>query len=319
MILSLTGANYPGKGFTRNTVVFGLCFLLAVILLLLNKLSKNYESQLEANINYVNYPAHKVPVKPLPAALKLNVETTGFKLVWAKIGKPIEVKMDLSKIPFAHYALTNDMKISIASQLSNGFKLNEIYPDTLYFDFDNSRSKKVPVVPDILISFKKQFDFTEQMVIKPDSVLITGPENVVDNIESWKTAFIEFSELDKSEEGEVALMSAEIPSLKLQPEKIRYTIAVEEYTEKAFDLDVEIVNVPGKKSVTVYPKKIRVVFRVGLSNYEMVDETSFRAVADFTGMDFGKSKYVLVKIEEFPPYIKNMDYSPKSLEYIIYN
>ena len=70
--------------------------------------------------------------------------------------------------------------------------------------------------------------------------------------------------------------------------------------------------------INIYPNKAKVIFRVGLSNYEHVSSEAFRVVADFAGVDMNRSKYVPVRIELAPSFIKNLDYSPKSVEYIVY-
>src|ERR1051325_9180207 len=190
---------------TRNGAVFGFCLLLAFMLLLLNKLSRKYISPVKARIQYVHLPEGRVPTTPLPNKLQLFIETTGFKLVWTKLRKPAEVEINLADVK-TDYVVTADLKSVIASQLSTGYNLIEIIPDTLYFNFAKGIKKKVPVTPDILISFKKQHDFMDPMLIKPDSVLLSGPENILDTIKGWRTERIMFDNLDHSVQDDLALV-----------------------------------------------------------------------------------------------------------------
>ncbi len=302
---------------TRSGAVFAVCLLLATLLLFLNKLSRTYIGDINAKIQYTNLPEDKVPSEPLPSEITLYIETTGFKLFWSKIRKPVRVQVDLSSLQ-ADYLPTADLLSVIASQLSSDYELVDIIPDTLDFKFDKGITKQVPVIADILISFKKQYDFMEPLHITPQYVMVNGPENILDTITSWKTERRLFENLDRLQQGEIALLAPASPTIALQPKKIRYTIAVEEYTEKTLDIEIEKMNVPPNRQINMFPNKVSVVFRVGLSNYEQVSAETFSAVADFYGVDMNRSKYVPVKIELAPSYIKNLDYSPKSVEYIIY-
>ncbi len=303
---------------TRNGAIFGVCLLLALVLLFLNKLSRKYIGEVKARIHYIHLPAGKVSTTPLPRELDLYVETTGFKLLWSKLLKPVDVEINLSALKES-FAVTSEMRSSIASQLSAGYSLIEIMPDTLHFTFEKGISKKVPLVADILISFRKQFDFMEPMLVKPDSVKISGPENMLDSIKSWKTERLVFEQLDKSAQDDIALVSPKNPILIVEPKKARYTIPVEEYTEKTLEVEIQKANVPGGKDVNIYPNKAKLIFRVGLSNYEHVSAETFKVVADFSGADLNKGNYVSVKIERVPSYIKSLDYTPKSVEYILYH
>ncbi|HXH17547.1 MAG TPA: YbbR-like domain-containing protein [Chitinophagales bacterium] len=301
---------------TRSGVVFAVCLLLAFSLLFLNKLSRKYIGEISAKIQYVHLPAGKVPTSPLPDKLKLYVETTGFKLLWSRMLKPAGVQINLSALK-SNYIVTSALQSEIASQLSAGYRLIEITPDTLFFNFSRGNKKKVPVVADILISFKKQYDFMEPMLVKPDSVTVSGPESIVAGIQSWKTEKLVFENLDKSLQNEAALVAPSNPAVVIEPKKVRYTISVERYTEKTLEAEIEKANVPDGKTVNIYPNKVKLIFRVGLSNYEHVGTETFKAVADFAGVDLKRGKYVSVEIKRAPSYIRNLDYSPKSVEYII--
>lgn len=301
----------------RESVVFIFCFFLAVILLLLNKLSRKYVGDIKAKVSYVNYPEGKVPAEPLLNELTLYVETTGFKLMWAKLGKDMQLQVNLSDAG-QNYALTEDFKVEIARQLSSGYRLMEIVPDTLHLHFVASRVKKVPLRADILISFKKQFDFKEPMLVSPDSVTISGPENLVDSVKTWFTERRTFENLDKSLQDEIAVLQPSKSSVSVYPAKARYTIAVEEYTEKTLEVEIQKINLPQAKEINIYPKKVKAVCRVGLSNYEQVKPESFIITADFAGVDLRKGKYIELQMKEHPSFVKNLDFSPKSVEYIIY-
>lgn len=303
----------------QDSAVFAVCLILALGLLLLEKLSRIYIHDIHAKVAYVNPPEGKIPNVPLPETIRVFVKTTGFKLVWAKWRKPVGIVVDMSGVSEDNTLQPADLRSGVAKQFPSDFEVIQTVPDKLVFGFDRSLRKKVPVSPDIQIEFKKQYDFMEPMLIKPDSIEIYGPENIVSEIKKWKTQNLQFSQLDKTVKGELALAEPDIKSVSISKSKIEYLISVEEYTEKTLEAEIEKVNAKAGKDVQIYPKNARLVFRVGLSNYELADEKMFRVTADFSGVDMRKGKYVPVTVEKSPAFIKNLDYSPKSVEFIVFN
>lgn len=303
---------------TRESVVFFFCLLLALFLLFLNKLSKKYPSDIRVQVSYVNYPAGKIPDAPLPEELKLDVRASGYNLLWTKLLQPAKVRVDLSQNVRANYAVTSEFMPQIAKQLPADYQLADITPDTIFLKFENNLMKKVPVVADILISFKKQFDFKEPILVSPDSVTISGPENVVAPVKNWFTERLIFENLDRNSSDKIQLVKPEHPMLTLSDEATTYTIAVEEYTEKTLEVEIQKINHPQAKEINIYPKKVKVVCRVGLSNYESVKPDNFIVVADFTHVDFKKNKYIELEMKTQPSFVKNLDFSPRSVEYILY-
>ncbi|GIV33093.1 MAG: hypothetical protein KatS3mg031_0628 [Chitinophagales bacterium] len=303
---------------TRNGVIFLFCLLIALALLLVNKLSRNYTSAIPAKVSYRNFPENKVAVAPLPTELKLLVETTGMKLLWLKVSRPVKVTIDLSRLTQADFLVAEDLRPSIVSQLPADYKLVSIQPDTLFFSLDNSQTKRVRIISDILISFRKQYDFAEPLVIQPESVKITGPANSLDTIHAWKTEKLFLNDLNRSVEGELPLQRPSIEAIVLEPDRVRYVIVVEEYTEKTLELPIRPINVPKGTEVTIFPRNVRVVFKVGLNNYEKAIPELFTAEVDLAGIEWTKTKYLLVNISRYPPFIKNLDYSPKSVEFIVH-
>jgi len=305
---------------STNTIALIVCMGIATLLLLLTKLSNKYISDISASVTYVNLPDEKIVAEPLPSRLKLLVESTGFRLLVAKLrGQIVNISIDLDLYKNTDFILSNKLKPQVSNLLTTNYKLLDITPDTLNFHFDVKFSKTIPIIPEHVITFEQQYDYIEPILINPDSVTISGPREIVDPIRAWKTEPLILENLNKSVEMMVNLVSPKLNILQLSPTEVEYVIPIEKYTEQQLEIDITIINVPADAEITIYPNRVKLTFRVGLSNYEKITEEKFRAVADFSGVDPDINQYIDVMINKYPTYIKSLIYSPNSVEYIIYN
>ena len=312
--------NQSGTKISKNTLIVIVCMGIAAMLWLLTKLSHDYIGEIPATISYVNLPEDKVVVRPLRRSLKLIVETSGFKLLISEMTQSTaKVQIDYTQYGRANAIHTNEFLPSLTNQLSGDYTVLDISPDTLFFYFDNRVSKMVPIQADYHITFEKQYDFMEPLVINPDSVLVAGPKSLVDSITKWKTKKLNLENLKSSVQTDVDLVTPEKDLLDISPLKVQYVIPVEKYTEQSIDLEIIVINAPAGYEVNIYPKVVKAVFQVGLNNYEKVKGAIFEAVVDFKKIDIRNSKYAEVEIRKAPRYIKKLNYTPKSVEYIIYN
>ena len=66
-----------------------------------------------------------------------------------------------------------------------------------------------------------------------------------------------------------------------------------------------------------FPGKVKVSFQVGLSDYETINEHFFRAVVDYSEAGNMLGNKLQVKLEKKPEYIRSVNFTPKTVEYIL--
>lgn len=302
-----------------NTAILIICMGIAFLLWLLIKLSNTYSGQVTAYVHYSNLPENKVLVKPLEKKVKLRVETTGFKLLLSNVGfQPVNIDIDFQELHNTHFILTEDVKKRISENLPPDIKLHSISPDTLYLYFDEKATKKVPVRLDADLEFEKQFGLKKSVQLSPETILVAGPRVLLDSIHEWKTAVLKRKQIKGDLRGTIGLATPGKEGLSVTPDKVHYNLNVEEFTEHSLEVPVTRINVPAGISITTYPKNIKVTFQVALSNFEAVNAAGFELVADFSKIDLHNQKQVYLQLVKYPPYLKNVTFSPQSVEYIIY-
>lgn len=307
-------------GTSRNTAILVLCVSIAAFLWLLIKMSDSYTWRVPVTLSYSNLPDDKVAVRELPSKSEVMVNATGFKILLArfriiKITLPIAYRDNMSH----PYLLANTLENELAGDMPPGYELLMFSPDTIFLQFDKKLTKKIPVLLSGDISYAKQFEGRGEPVLSPDSILVSGPESIIDTLQHWYTVPFAFKELTESKKGDVLLQKPQYNSITLAQQQVGYNIEVEAFTQLIREVEIELLNVPKNKHITPYPKTVKVHIHVGLSNLEAARKAKITATADFENVNLKKDRFVEVKLTSYPDYMKINSFEPYNIEFIVYN
>lgn len=306
----------------RRIFVFSACLLIATTLWFLDALSKSYSTTLSYNVRYVNPPEKLFLANNPPSKLDLRVEAHGFTLLRHKLAFSFSpILLDLSAFTENMDSVNGDVRVTseslirrIGNQVSNEISIAEVSPATIFLRFDSLMTRIVPIVPKFTMNFKPQFNLNGTVMIKPDSIEISGPAGVVDTITFLPTVPVTFSDLETSIE---QLISVQHPvRTRLSPERVLLSIPVEKFTEKKIILPVQIINMPKDLQIKLFPPQVAVSFMVGLSSYEDITSADFTATVDYIQVSSNRET-LDVQIEATPLYIQLAKVTPSSVEYLI--
>ena len=295
------------------------------MLWLLNQLEERYVTRIAYPVAYFDFPGEMVVVGDPVSKLDLKLSGQGFNLLEYKLRrkmKPLEIKIrsnDLKTQPHAssltYYLPTSSLQTRIIQRLGPEIDVVDIAPDTLFFEFAKQTRKKVPVKPDIHYSFDKQMMLKGHVHIVPDSVMVSGPESVLDTLDQVKTEHMEFSELTGSVQALLKVKKAH-KKVSYSSEQIRISIPVEQYTEGTLKKNISVINCPDSLVVRLFPSMVRITYLVGLSNYEEVIPQLFKVYVDYKDIKEEQEKLRVV-LDKAPDYLKSYSYMPRRVDYII--
>lgn len=306
----------------RKIVSYLICIVIATALWFLNALNKDYTAEISYPVKYTNLPRSKHLVSPLPSTILLEVKAKGFALLGHRISTsflPITLNVSsfsnhlLEKNDLLEYTLnTNDIKDKISSQLNADIKLLDVYPSTIDFKFGKSKSKKVVIRPTLRYTLKRQY-ILKRIAVIPDSIVVTGPSVIIDTIGFIATEPWEIKELGKDIARELSLQP--VSGCSFEETKAQVDILVEQFTEARKTLRIIELNVPDSLNLRLFPDYINITYDIGLSNYDKVVSDDFVFVVDYDQTKY--SSILDIKVSKAPLYIKNLDYTPQKVEYII--
>ena len=303
-------------------LLFSVFLLISVFIWFLNALSKNYTTEIDFPIAYENFPEDRVFVGGLPEQLHLRVNAHGYAILRYQVfRRPVPINFNVSAIPFSRpggdsartFTLTRYLRDQVSMQLPAELQLLEIKPDTLFFHFARSASRYIPVRPDLVFEIDRQFTIRDGIGLEPDSVLVTGPDVILDTLRFIPTERVELGLLNKDYSDRIRLK--QIPDLQYDRSRVVCSIGLERFTEVQLTLPIQVLNLPDTISLQTFPSRVRFTCNVGLSKYERVNGNLIRAVVDYNQIGEG-SRQASVQIQNIPVFLLGYEYYPKTVEYL---
>ncbi|MCF8218961.1 MAG: hypothetical protein K9I29_09230 [Bacteroidales bacterium] len=315
------------KKLRQRLTVFAVCFLIALFLWLVIKLSNAYVSEVEYSLTYQNNTSDKILAEASDSTIFIKVKSSGFKLLDIKwFSSSHEVKMSVdhtfmtpyySENQYNYYVLPDEAISKVERQLGEITKIEDIRPDTLYLWMDEKSSKRVVVKPQLNISYRSQFQPYSDIEIEPDSVRVSGPSGIIDTLTEIHTEAFQAEEVDDDISGQLKLILPDKTESKQNT--VALNIDVEEFTETSLEVPVKANIVDGRgRSIKTFPKKVKISFWVALKDYQKISPGQFAASIDASTLDtFSTDDKVKVNASQFPSYVKNLRVTPRYVEYII--
>jgi len=311
--------------FRKKVMLFGFFLFVSVVLWLVVALSKPYDDEINYPVSYRNFPASKVLIADVPDHLKLSVNASGFTLLRYRLSSryiPISFSVNsfkMNRLPgsdsASFYIETRYALEHISSQLSSDFLISKISPDTLVFRFSGIASKKVVVVPAITYQLDKQLILMDQCEVNPDSVAVSGPDIIIDTLSAVYTMKDDLGIVSKTKSYEVGLQA--IKYVYVKETEVSVLFEIEQFTEKTVQVPVEILNLPQNMRMQAFPRSIQLTCQVGLSNYEKLDGSMFRASIDYLDSDINQDNKLKISVTRQPVFVQAVKFTPKTVEYII--
>ncbi|MAP54366.1 YbbR-like domain-containing protein [Altibacter sp.] len=294
--------------------------LLAALFWSLTKFSREYTASLSASLNYVNPPATQVLGDDNPTELSFDITASGFQFLLYELKRP-QVTIDVSNYykTNAGQAVINKTELAkiISGQLEQQVLVKNISLDELRISLSEVISKKVPLRPQVSISFKEGFNTTDSLRMSPDSVQVTGPAPQLDSIQFIETEPLSLENIDTNIDREIELKVPLQKKITLSPTKARISLRAEEFTQKELTLPITVVNLPDGITLKLIPERIVITFIVSVSEFNTIDPKQFKLICDFAERN-EEEHFMIPKLEESPTSIRNIEFSEKKIDYLVF-
>jgi len=308
-----------GKNQHKIPKSFFVALFVAVFFWLLTKLSKEYQTTITFPVEYVNIPQDKLLQSMPLEKIDIHGKASGFRIFGISLLKE-KIRLDVSKLHHKpnskFYILLEKQKINIQNQVSNNFIINGIEQDTIYLDLGQLTSKKIPLKGVFKFSYKLGYHLTKEVVIKPDSILVSGPKQQIDTLKSVHLQNLILKDISTSIEQKIKINKVS-DVIKFNTKEATVFAEVDRFTEGNLELSFEIINLPDSVSVTTFPKSVKVFYQVGLSNFSKVNVNSFKIVCDYNNSLSNNLNYLIPRVVIKPEFVTSVKISPNKIEYLI--
>lgn len=274
-------------------IVFLVAFILALCLWLMVNLSRDYNLNINLPITLGNVPPDQALAEELPNFATVGITGEGWKLINI-YNNPPQIYVDVTQQEVSLYD-------QVRQQINAVPDLNvlKVQPLFLSLELEEKVSKKVPVRPNIEVSFKELYGFVDEPRLVPDSVTVTGASSLVEEIDYWETDSVEVTDVKDRISVSVPLKQPN-PLLELSTDEVNYQAAVSQYTEGEARVYIMSRNMPEGRIVSFSPSSITVRYNVPIDEYAGVQNLSnpFTAYVSYDQIRRDSTGFVTPRIEK---------------------
>tara|TARA_R110002049_G_scaffold59201_2_gene160318 strand:+ start:157523 stop:158473 length:951 start_codon:yes stop_codon:yes gene_type:complete len=310
------------KTFKKNKKlrIFLLFLAFSFVFWMLIKLSREYTATAQVDLTYIDLPENKLfETEPL-SKVNVTIESYGFNLLKYKFSNR-KATVSLNKLrkkdKTTFYYLATDIFKDVNKVFSKGEVL-EIERDTIYFKLSKSTSKKLKVEPNLFVQYSSGYNLSGKFVIDPEYITISGPENQVATITRLTTERLELKNVNDTihKTLKIAIDKA-LPKIHYEATTITIRGKVEKYTERTLEIPFKVVNMPASYKINTFPKTVKVVFQIGLSDFNKITENDFNIVCDFSKVGGDGVNYLTPEILNKPSMVSEVKITPNKIEFLL--
>jgi hypothetical protein len=304
--------------FATDRAILLLCMGVSLIFWLLVKLSKEFTSYYETPIRFELPEGRTFLLKP-PESVNITLKGSGWDLLsYYLFEEKVQLIFPLDQNP-SQVIFAVDIRNQLAANVAP-LSIAEIGLNQIRIELGESGRKKIPVILNADIAYTSGFQQQQNPKLIPDSVVINGPQTLLDSIDYWLTDALILKDVRGNIDRKISLKTPDQDVLRLQRASVQVKIPVEEFTEKMLMVPVQMINAPD--SLHLFPKKmdVRLTCTVGLSQFETLNKSEFTVVADLTNITLREEKNTVpLHLTQQPLYVRNVKFSPNSIEFFFMN
>ena len=277
-------------------------------------LSEEYYANVNVPLRVVDFPIGYTIGNKIPENITIKLRGIGWKLFSVNIGKDVTYNISVNEDSGFKQIRLMDHLTDNRWMLSE-LDIIDIVPNSLSFSIERRIHKKLPIVADLSLDFKAGYGLAKQIVIEPDSVVIDGPQSVVNSLTEIKTKAIKLSSLDRFTIKNIDFIN--LPGTSFGTRFVSVNFDIQRIVDKQFDdIDVEVLDVPPDRDVILLPNKISCNVRGGIDILGKLEKDQFRAFVFYREVVLDTLGNVIPHIEH--PVNTTLKYiKPERLRYII--
>lgn len=255
--------------------IFIASVIFAVILWGSISLSDIYYTIVDVKLTLTNFPPGYTTGSLIPEEIKLRVKGQGWRLVSINVGPESEFRVSVGRDSGNHnISLYNYLESN--RWLFSDVDIINIYPDSIKFFVEKIISKKLLVTSGLNLEFKPGYGLASDVILKPDSVVVSGPISFLRPMTEIKTESKSLGLLDSKTFTELNLPV--VQGFEFNKNLIEVMLDIQRIVDKQFDnVTVDVIDVPSGKEVVLLPNKISFNVRGGIEILGKLQQEQFHA------------------------------------------
>lgn len=311
-----------GRFGSNNNIIFIICILIATLSWMLIKLSSVYSVTYDFQVYYSNPPLDMKLTKVADSNVSISISDKGFPLMKLELFSNMrqlsiniqEYQLTREKDNFYEIS-TNEIKKQLSEEV--GIKSGNIVFSKPYlgFEMEELHKKKVAVFEKHAIELKGQYDLYGEITINPKAITVYGPKSILDSLHKIETETILISKSDSVQTIQSLLVNPFPKLLRLEPGTVTVKYQVEKYTESSLEVPIDISSV--KDEITIFPKTVRVSFKIAQKDFNHVRSSLFAIQPVTASIDLNTVNKLKLDMTKKPSFIRDEWMTPTEVEFLI--
>jgi hypothetical protein len=291
-------------------------FFLGIFVWLSVNLRAQYQISVDAPLTVEGIPDGMAIRSSVPRNLQLRFRGDGWRLAAMLLGSVPNLHVPLASLTPEYPVISiNDVLERIPP--ARGIQLIDINPDTVMILLDKKVEKRVPVIPNVVLSYRDGYGQVGPLIVSPDSITVYGANAVLEKISAWHTTAVRFGDLKNQLEEDVALAGSLDHVLECSAATVKIRVNVQPFAEKVFPgLPVEIRALPPNRDVIFIPPKVDIVARGGIRQLASILPIDFQVSVDYATILNDTTGYVEAGVAS-PSGVQVVARRPEKLQYIV--
>lgn len=306
---------YKGRKINTFLIFFFVSFMLWTLI----KLSNTYTDTIKITVEYTNLADDKILLGSQENIIEAQVKTTGFRMLRQKFFKST-IEVDLKKVNRlkageTFYVLSDD---AINKHLYQETEILKVSPDTLFLKLGKNKTKEVPVIHQLALTFEKGYNLYDSLRIEPKTITISGPEDIVDLQKVVYTEIKQIEAINKDIEFEVKLLKNDsLKRLNYSESTVKAVARVDKFTEGKLSIPLHVTNLPQGYSIKLFPKEVTVTYTANVSDFNGITENDFSILCDYKDIQNTDASFFIPKLGKRPKTVKTFRVENKKINFLI--
>ena len=318
MLKKIEGNKRLKKRFpSKNRLHFFLFFVfISFSFWISTKLSNSYTIEQIFNIEWINIP-ESIVISENNKKLNTSITASGVEIILYRLFNN-NLKIDLIQANFElDYLSLNleNQKFLIQQQLYSNTLLNQFTPSLVKIKFSRLSEKKIPIIPKTRINLRAGYLIDSNVISKPDCIIVRGPKILLDSIYYAET--IAYNQEDVYESISKKINLSPIEGANFSKDFVDIELSVSRYSEKEFNIPIELINQPEGVKVKLFPPKTKVRATIPMSVIGNIRVSDFRLIADYNQILNGQTQKLELFIQKKPSGVKQIILEPNEVNYLI--
>ncbi len=264
-------------------------------------------------------PENRVLLEPPPSEIGVRIRANGFQLLGYQLS-PGTVEIDLRNARESRkgsYISPQSYREQIERQLGQGIGMLQIPSDTIFMNFQELRSKTVPVRLNATLDFAQNYMLDGEVTVEPDQVHLLGPPEEIDSVSEVHTEPLSLTDLKADFQFELGLEEASrFRYTEFSEVRIQISGRVFRFSETVVEVPVEVIGVPEGIEIQTFPEAVGVLCKGRVAGLKELRPEDFHLVADYNSPE-SETGRLMLSLTARPEGVYQAQLLEPSVEFII--